>query len=534
MVRILISLVVVALVWPVVSQAAPVTTDVTNYIYPLSTWDITTHQGEAIGGGLYHMGVDVGGHLPAGTPVYAVADGVVKEAQVRTQFGLVVLIEHRPVGEDPNVSLYGHLDPDQVLVTPGQVVKVGDVIGVLGNETNNGGWPVHLHFGIYKAAYTGEWVYYGHVYDQADVRYWDDPETYIPAHLVRDYWKPSVSWDLAEGNIIGDHTPIVTTSTDIGSGMKSLLYKVNGYSIAYSSTLDLSSYPDGPIAVKLIARDQFNNKTTLRANVIKDNYRYTTPAFITMRRQATTAIISTWSYAGHDLAHFQTTANSFATNNQFIVVGKGTAHLSSKVKVFSTTGTVQKKFKAFPNGHPHLALSTDNKIIVGSGAPYVSTVRAYSTAGVLLWEMQPFGTTATTGVQVATIDTTGDGSNEVIASAAGQAVLIAADGSTVLAQFPLAKGPITTGDVTGDGIPEIIVGTQFYTLTGELLSLTITPFAGNKTGKYSMTTLQWDTAEDEIAEQELLVSHINHHSAQFEIYRMSSTPELVTSFSSAF
>ena len=52
-----------------------------NYIYPLPDWQVSTTHGEDIGGGLYHMGVDAGFGLPAGVPVYAVADGIVREAQ---------------------------------------------------------------------------------------------------------------------------------------------------------------------------------------------------------------------------------------------------------------------------------------------------------------------------------------------------------------------------------------------------------------------------------------------------------------------
>ena len=56
-------------------------------------------------------------------------------------------------------SLYGHLDPTNLQVTPGKSVLAGDQIGVLGDSSNNGGWTTHLHFGIHKSAYTGDWVY---------------------------------------------------------------------------------------------------------------------------------------------------------------------------------------------------------------------------------------------------------------------------------------------------------------------------------------------------------------------------------------
>ena len=77
-----------------------------NYIYPLPDWQVSTTHGEDIGGGLYHMGVDAGFGLPAGVPVYAVADGIVREAQERSQFGLVVLIEHAADTDQAQVSVW--------------------------------------------------------------------------------------------------------------------------------------------------------------------------------------------------------------------------------------------------------------------------------------------------------------------------------------------------------------------------------------------------------------------------------------------
>jgi murein DD-endopeptidase MepM/ murein hydrolase activator NlpD len=43
---------------------------------------------------------------------------------------------------------YAHLD--RVAVREQQLVKVGDVLGYVGNTGNAGGTPSHLHFGVYR------------------------------------------------------------------------------------------------------------------------------------------------------------------------------------------------------------------------------------------------------------------------------------------------------------------------------------------------------------------------------------------------
>lgn len=541
-------------VWPAMAQTSDT---ITNYIYPLQTWHVTTHQGDDVGGGLYHMGVDLGGGLAAGTPVYAVADGVVKEAQVRTQFGLVVLIEHTPLGEDPNVSLYGHLDPDTVLVTPGETVKTGDEVGVLGTTENNGGWPVHLHFGIYKAAYTGEWVYYGHVYDQTDVQYWDDPETYIPAHLIADTWNPSLSWNLTDGVTVGDSTTLAASLGDIGSGIKTSKYKISSdagttwTTAEYSDPLDLSAYADGPLVIKFVARDNFKNKTVLQASVTKDNYRYTTPAFVTMEQRHSAGEATTWSYTGSSLTSFQPFGSNWqaggdiAYTDQLVVTGRGTTTQKSKIKVFSLDGTLQHSFTVFPSGKIHLALADVNgdaapEIIVGSGTPHISTVRAYTTNGTLLWEIQPFGLDTKVSIDVAA------DSGQVIASSlvgsANQVAVISPDGSAITTTFQPFRDTYTRGsriaigDVTGDGVPEIIVGSngeqagnvKFFSTTGvELSGLAFEPFGNSFTGSVSVNAIQWDTTEDAVIEQELLVSQANHGQSWVKLYRLSTTAEVL-------
>lgn len=101
-----------------------------------------------------HEGVDF--NCPTGTPILAAADGIVakvklEEGEVKTNpYGIYLKIRHN--GYE---TAYCHLS--QILVTFGQQVKAGDVIGLSGNTGNV--WPVptsaadntsgaHLHFGL--------------------------------------------------------------------------------------------------------------------------------------------------------------------------------------------------------------------------------------------------------------------------------------------------------------------------------------------------------------------------------------------------
>jgi len=99
-----------------------------------------------------HQGYDW--RMPQGTPIFAVADGVVFSAGLqepaycpqldrKVQAMVVQLIHTAPNGES-YVSAYGHLS--RVDVEAGASVKEGAVIGLSGN-TGCSGTP-HLHFGV--------------------------------------------------------------------------------------------------------------------------------------------------------------------------------------------------------------------------------------------------------------------------------------------------------------------------------------------------------------------------------------------------
>lgn len=94
-----------------------------------------------------HLGVDY--WLPAGTPVHAVADGVVVCSTFQPdqkEYGGLVILRHQFEGM-PFFTLYGHLSQRTVLsLREGDFLLAGNRIGELGPKEENGWWVPHLHF----------------------------------------------------------------------------------------------------------------------------------------------------------------------------------------------------------------------------------------------------------------------------------------------------------------------------------------------------------------------------------------------------
>jgi murein DD-endopeptidase MepM/ murein hydrolase activator NlpD len=90
--------------------------------------------------GVTHYGVDIANSI--GTPVYAVASGVVKRAGAATGFGQAVYI----LGDDGYVTVYGHVN--QYFVRAGERVSAGEQIATVGNRGQSTG--PHLHFEVHS------------------------------------------------------------------------------------------------------------------------------------------------------------------------------------------------------------------------------------------------------------------------------------------------------------------------------------------------------------------------------------------------
>ena len=86
----------------------------------------------------FHKGIDVAGRL--GTPVVAPANGKVRFTGHRRALGNTVVLKH---GYGIETS-YGHLQ--EILVKPGQKVKRGEKIALMGTTGRSTG--PHLHYGV--------------------------------------------------------------------------------------------------------------------------------------------------------------------------------------------------------------------------------------------------------------------------------------------------------------------------------------------------------------------------------------------------
>lgn len=96
-----------------------------------------------------HHGVDIA--VPEGTPIRAMAPGVVTYADWWGSYGITVVIDHG----GGTTSLYAHLS--RTAVEPGARVEGREVIGYSGS-TGNATGP-HLHFEIRRDGYPEDPVY---------------------------------------------------------------------------------------------------------------------------------------------------------------------------------------------------------------------------------------------------------------------------------------------------------------------------------------------------------------------------------------
>lgn len=95
------------------------------------------------GGRRKHKGIDI--FAKRGTPILAAIDGTISRVKEGGLGGKVVW--QRDPGNRYNLY-YAHLDTQ--MVKRGQIVRVGDTLGLVGNTGNARSTPPHLHFGIYQ------------------------------------------------------------------------------------------------------------------------------------------------------------------------------------------------------------------------------------------------------------------------------------------------------------------------------------------------------------------------------------------------
>lgn len=125
---------------------------------PETTWFLDTF-GARRAGGHVHIGVDL--HAAKGSPVYAIAPGVVTRVAISGRAGAYVVIDHGPGWS----SWYMHLDTDEpgtdngrgrfdtafaVGIEDGAFVDAGTLIGFVGDSGNAEHTEPHTHFELHR------------------------------------------------------------------------------------------------------------------------------------------------------------------------------------------------------------------------------------------------------------------------------------------------------------------------------------------------------------------------------------------------
>lgn len=117
---------------------------------PLDSYSMITTQFAAPDPwGIPHRGTDFA--AANGTPIYAIAAGVISAAGPVNSYGNCVQISHGTASDGSRYdSLYAHMS--RIAVNQGQSVQKGDVIGYVGNTGNvygaNGGYHLHLELRV--------------------------------------------------------------------------------------------------------------------------------------------------------------------------------------------------------------------------------------------------------------------------------------------------------------------------------------------------------------------------------------------------
>ena len=96
-----------------------------------------------------HLGMDF--WTTAGTSVFAPLEGEVHSFQINEgsgNYGPTIILYHPA---EKIYSLYGHLANDDLKhLKVGDVIAAGQLLCHLGNPSENGGWPPHLHFQLIR------------------------------------------------------------------------------------------------------------------------------------------------------------------------------------------------------------------------------------------------------------------------------------------------------------------------------------------------------------------------------------------------
>lgn len=97
-----------------------------------------------------HLGVDIS--LKPHTPLYAPLTGRIhsfKNNDKPFDYGPTIILEHVLDNDVRFYTLYGHLSLISLKnLSVGQTIQSGQLVGYIGEKSENGGWNPHVHFQI--------------------------------------------------------------------------------------------------------------------------------------------------------------------------------------------------------------------------------------------------------------------------------------------------------------------------------------------------------------------------------------------------
>ena len=122
-----------------------------GYLEKRPIYSTDAYKKESNNGPVYrtvHLGIDF--WVEASTPIHSILDGevvAVHNNDYNKDYGPTVILKHFTSDHESFYSLYGHLSLSSLKVlTAGDHIKKGDLIGYVGNDPENGNWAPHLHF----------------------------------------------------------------------------------------------------------------------------------------------------------------------------------------------------------------------------------------------------------------------------------------------------------------------------------------------------------------------------------------------------
>jgi len=224
--------------------------------YPLDSYVVVGNCFGAynkIGNSKWHLGDDC--TAVAGTKVYAISNGIVRHANYHgpywkdgkyfRNYGGMYIIEH-DVSSEKVCALYVHMKFTTFTKTVGQEVVMGECLGEVGNQQQNGDYSEHFHFGIRKGEYPqnpneyiyGDWIFSGYTSNESVLDSWYSPSTFIAQH--------SQYADLSAGRYSdGTICEPIQEAYDQNGGVSVLgtpAFCLNPYSDGYVTSWPLLSY----------------------------------------------------------------------------------------------------------------------------------------------------------------------------------------------------------------------------------------------------------------------------------------------------